>query len=69
MQNVTVEVTDQYGGYIRSEKNVLTGLLEVAIFNGRTEEGAVYEMDPTDPEVIRWLRSVYQPIHLDILLS
>ena len=69
MPGVTVEVTDQYGGYIRSQKDIVTGLINVEIFNGRTGENDEYLMDSTDPDVLRWLKTVYQPIHLDILLA
>ena len=67
--NATVEVTDQYGGYIRSNKELFTGLIRTEIFDGRTGETDEYLFDPTDPEVIRWLHVVYQPIHLQILLN
>ena len=69
MGQLTVEVTDQFGGYVRSTKNIVTGLIDVEIFNGRTNDTSKILMDPKDPEVLSWLKLVYQPSHLDILLG
>jgi hypothetical protein len=69
VNNITVQVTDQYGGYINSAKEVLTGLIHTEIFNGRTGDLDEYLFDPNEPKVVEWLKSVYQPIHLNILLG
>lgn len=69
MGNCVVEVRDQFGGYIRSEKNPVTGLINVIIFSALTEEATEYWMDPKEPKMIDWLKGVYQPFHLEILLG
>lgn len=68
MANV-VEVADQYGGYIRSSKDLVTGLINVKIFNARKDEESEYLLDPKKEIHMNWLKSVYQPIHLEILLG
>ncbi|MBP7177232.1 MAG: hypothetical protein KBA53_13585 [Thermoclostridium sp.] len=64
----TVEVTDRAGGSIRSTRTPL-GLINVNIYNPQTDETIEYLMDPKEPKVIAWLESIYQPIHLNILLG
>ena len=66
---VTVEVTDQYGGYIRSRRNIVTDFIDVVIYNGRTDEKTFLLLDPKDAEDLKWLKSVYPPGHLSILLA
>lgn len=68
MANV-VEVTDQYGGYIRSSKDLVTGLIHVEVFNARTNETGEGLLDPKKEIHMEWLKSIYQPIHLEILLG
>ena len=68
MSNVSVEVRDQRGGFIRSSKDLLTGYIKVIIFNGLSEMTDELIMDPKDPEVINWLKGIYSPIHLEMLL-
>lgn len=67
--SITVEVTDQHGGFIRSTRNKITGWIDVRIHNGKTGEDNSMLVDPHDPEVVAWLKEVYQPGHLDILLG
>lgn len=67
--STTVQVTDRFGGHIDATKDNVTGLIAVEIYDGRTDEITEYLMDPSDPDVIRWLSCVYQPIHLNILLG
>lgn len=67
--STTVQVTDQYGGHINATREIVTGFIHVEIFDARTDETDEYLMDPEDPEVSKWLKGVYQPIHLDILLG
>jgi hypothetical protein len=64
-----VEVTDQFGGYIRTTKDNVTGFVQINIFNARTNEETELLVDPENPEVLSYLEKVYQPIHLDILLG
>jgi hypothetical protein len=66
---VNVEVTNQHGGYIRSSKDLVTGLINVKVFNPRKDEESEYLLDPKDEFHMNWLKSVYQPIHLEILLG
>lgn len=67
--SITVEITDQFGGYIRSFKDEATGLINVEVYNGRTDETTDYLFYADDPEVISWLEGVYQPLHLKMLLG
>jgi len=69
MSRITVEVTDQHGGYIRSNKDLLTERVVVEIFDARTNEKQFVLLDPKNAEHLKWLKSIYQPIHLDILLG
>ena len=66
---VTVEVTDQHGGYIRGTKEIVTGYVKIDIFNVSNNEEDHYLMDPADQEVKNWLKNIFQPIHLEILLG
>ena len=66
---VTVEVTDQHGGYIRGTKEIVTGMVKIDIFNVRNNEEDHYLMDPSEKEVKDWLEKLFQPIHLEILLG
>ena len=67
--SVAVQITDQFGGYINSIKDESTGLITVNIFNGRTREETELLVNPENPEVMKWLKRVYQPMHLAILLG
>ena len=69
MKNLVVEVTDQFGGYVRSTRDILTGYIFVNVFNGRTNEAQQLLLDPKEPEALKWLKQVYQPLHLDMLLG
>ena len=65
----TVQVTDQYGGSITALKEIVTGLIYVEIDNVKGGYKDNFYLDQKDPESLKWLKSVFQPIHLDILLG
>ena len=65
----TVEVTDQHGGFIRATREIVTGYIDVRIHDGRTGVDSSMLVNPNDPEVVAWLKEIYQPAHLDILLG
>jgi hypothetical protein len=67
MANVTIMINDQYGGYVKCTRELITGLLFVVIFNGHTEESHELCLDPKEPEVISWLQRVFPAAHLDTL--
>ena len=69
MTNATVQVTDRFGGSITAQKDILTGYIFIESVNGRTGESDSGLFDPEDPTVKQWLKEVFQPIHLDILLG
>jgi hypothetical protein len=64
----TVQVTDQYGGQITAGRNLLTRLIEVQIVLGDGQESMV-TLNPKEPEAMKFLREIFQPIHLEILLE
>jgi len=66
---VTVELIDRDGGRIKSFKNNLTNLIEVEIFDSRTEKPQVVLIDPKNENDMNWLRGIYLPIHLELLLG
>jgi hypothetical protein len=66
---VTVEVNDSHGGYIKGTKEIVTGMVKIDIFNPHNNEEDHYLMDPSEKEVKDWLKKVFQPIHLEILLG
>ncbi|MDD3229755.1 MAG: hypothetical protein PHE09_11120 [Oscillospiraceae bacterium] len=66
---VTVEVNDSRGGYIRGTKEIVTGMVKIDIFNPLNNEEDHYLMDPSEKEVKDWLKKIFQPIHLEILLG
>ena len=65
----TVQVTDQYGGSITARKEIVTGLIYVEIDNVKGGYKDDFFLDKKDPESRKWLESVFQPIHLEILLG
>lgn len=70
MTDITVEVNDRYGGYIRSTKCQLTGFINVELCDGQSKViSNMVMLNPKKPDVIAWLKMVYQPIHLEILLG
>lgn len=69
MENVTVQVTDNYGGTITASKDRLTGYIMVEVMSGRTGETEAAYLDPNDEVAIAWIKEVFPPIHCDILFG
>lgn len=67
--STTVQVNDQYGGSVSAVKEIVTGLIYVEIDNVKAGHQDNFYLDPKDNEHVKWLESVFQPIHLDILLG
>ena len=67
MMGVVVEVTDQYGGYIRAQKQSLTKV-HVEIYDARNDDGpGSMVLDLKEPKHYEWLKSIFQPMHFEIL--
>ena len=69
MENVVVQVVDSYGGTLTAQKDKLTGNILIESVNGRTGEKDYAEVDPTEDAIKIWLKEVFPPVHLDILLG
>ena len=67
--SATVQVMDQHGGQAIYSKNLVTGFINVDIFDGRTGEESHMLIDPDDPRVKKFLKENLQPVHLEILLG
>jgi hypothetical protein len=67
--NVKVAVIDAFGGSIQGIRDPLTGYVSLNVLDGRTGIEEKLTVDPNDPKVMGWLKKVFQPMHLDILLG
>jgi len=65
----TIQLTDQYGGYVNFTKCIVTGYINIDILDGRTGEKKSMLVDPDDPQVMDYLKKNLQSIQLDILLG
>lgn len=59
---------DQHGGSIKATRKSL-GLVYVEIYDAQKNDEYAMIFDPKDPEDLNWLKNVYQPIHLEVLLG
>jgi hypothetical protein len=64
-----VEVTDQYGGSVSAMKEIVTGLIYVEIDNVKGGYKDNFYLDLKDETHVKWLKNVFQPIHLSLLLD
>jgi hypothetical protein len=67
--SIKVAVVDAFGGSIEATRDPLTGYIFLDVRDGRSGEEEKFSVDPGEPDVLAWLKKVFQPIHLDILLD
>jgi len=65
---VTVMINYPNGGYLSAKKNLLTGYIDIETYSGITERDE-FSVDPKEPDIVKWMKAIFQPIHLEILLD